>query len=64
MKIDYQWAEKMADKNCKLCGGTGIVEEGQYDDIWDQYCIECILPILQDREEARAQAQFEDARGN
>lgn len=62
--IDYKFARAMAKPHCSMCGGEGIVEMGGFGDEYEQYCLECVIPKLNDMEEYRAEAQFEAARGN
>ncbi len=47
-----------------MCGGEGIVEMGGFGDEYEQYCVECVIPKLNEREDDRAEAQFEAERGN
>ncbi len=64
MYVDYRFAKSAADPHCQVCGGEGVVEMGSFGDEYDRYCINCVIPKMQDMEEDRAEAQFEAARGN
>lgn len=58
--ISHKTANQYADNDCEFCEGTGIVVEGQHDDIHDEYC-HCVKVNMADQ---KGEMQMESDRGN